>query len=89
MFLARLGFGKPKFDFRFAVARILDEYADPLARTTVEAVRTGDLDALKGYLQSKITYPTDRKVWGENLLAVSTSKYLSVSNTTHYIHPYI
>ena len=88
MFLARMGLGKPRFDFSFDVARVLDFKSDPEAIRTLSAVRSGDLDALKRYFQSKTAYPTDRDESGTSLLAVSGIIYLGVPWYAEYYAVY-
>ena len=69
-FLARMGLGTPKFDFSLAVARTMEVDSDPWKKS-FEAILHGDVDALKGLLQLKVAYPTDRNPFGYSLLAVS------------------
>ena len=69
--LARMGFGKPKIDINFAVARVLDFDSGFDIRKAMSAVITGDICTLVGSLQRKIIYPTDRDVNGMSLLSVS------------------
>ena len=70
MFLARIGFQKPKVDFSFAIPRVVDKNSDPHMRTFA-AIQNGDADTLKELFQLKVAYPTDRNVLGESLLNVS------------------
>ncbi len=77
MFLARMGFWKPRFDFGFAIARIVNRDSDPHTRASA-AVLHGDADTLKELFELKVAYPTDRDVLGESLLSVSGTEHLSV-----------
>ena len=77
MFLARMGFQKPKVDFSFAIPRIVDEKSDPHIRTFA-AVQNGDADTLRELFRLKVAYPTDRNVLGESLLNVSGAEHFSV-----------
>ena len=71
IFLARMGFGKPAFDFNFIVARVLDFDSNLDTRKALRAVETGDIRTLIGSLHRKVVYPTDRDLNGCSLLHVS------------------
>ena len=71
IFLARMGFGKPAFDFNFILARVLDFHSNLDTRKAFRAVETGDIRTLIGSLHRKIVYPTDRDLNGLSLLSVS------------------
>ena len=71
LFLARMGFGKPSFDIRVIVARVLDFDSNLDTRKALRAVKTGDIRTLIGSLHRKVVYPTDRDLKGFSLLSVS------------------
>ena len=73
IFLARMGFGKPSFDIKLDVARVLDLDSNPDTQRALHAVQTGDICALIGSLHRKVVHPTDRDLDGFSLLSVSKS----------------